>query len=281
MRVSTIPYNFQSSNFEHVNRHIDTMDFGVSTYHIFPKEVKEYGSDDADYSADKRGGVDIDYREGGNVYATEWKDGVKFYRQGTYTAYGAFRVGPELDGDSQVKLKDVTFKNNNNLTSTWLGDVIGLMYRYSASGSYGEVNSARVNKLGLCYIDPNTRKIVTYYCRERIGGIPYGEEPANKEYYYSCAVMLDTGAKNLVISKKLKYVGIVCEHYHKHTTGDHSLTGTIWNVRPIINSSTDSWEKVKNELVVNANSSGRKVLVPHPNTTWSQYSGGEYQIKTY
>ena len=279
MRVSTIPYNFQSGNFEHVNKQIDDINFGPTNLYKFSKSVKHFGDDGTGYESTSKAGEDISVE--GNIYSTSMHGGVQFTRVGTWEATGVFRVGPELDGDNQVMLKDTTLKNNNNLTSTWLGDVIGVMYRYSASGSHGEVNSGRVNKIGLCYIDPSTRKIVTYYCRERISGITYGAEPDNKDYQYSCATMLDTGAKNLVIDRKLKYVGIVCEHFHRHTSGSVTLTGRLWNVRPIINSSKATWVQVKEGLAVNGNSSGRKIVVPHPNTTWSQYSAGEYQILTF
>ena len=94
--------------------------------------------------------------------------------------------------------------------------------------------------------------------------------------------MLNTDAKNDVINRKLKYTGIVVEHHYRHTyTGAHTTMGRLWNLRPIIVNDTRNWNQVRDGFTVNGNASGKKIVVPHDNTTWTEYNSGSFRIKTY
>ncbi len=278
MKVSTVPYNFQSSNFEHVNKHIPNINYTKNTLYKYPKSHKVSGTDGTDYVTTKHAGDDI--LVSGNIYSTEMGSGLFCTREGKFEATGVVRVGPELDGGDQTQLKDVTIKNDTNFTSTWLSGVVGVMYKYSADGSHGTTNSGRVNKIGLCYINPSNRKIVTYYARHMITGLSYGSEPESIGKHYSSAVMLDTSHKNAVINNNYKYIGLILEHFHRHTAGSFTITCRLWNVRPIITYDKSTWDISKDKFTVNANASGRKIILPHPTTSWSKYNSGDYQIHT-
>ena len=279
MKLSALPYNFQSSNFDHVNKHFPSVDYTKTGIYKLGKDLSRTGSDGSVYSSTSRAGEDISVT--GNIYSTSMNGGLVFTRLGTYEATGVCRIGPELDGDNQTALKGTTVKNDSNFTSTWLSGVVGIMYKYSASGTHGTTNSGRVKKLGLCYLNPADGKIMTYDPVHMVTGLVYGEEPEDIDKVYSSAVMLDTNSKNTVINNNYKFIGITLQHFHRHTTGNVTLTGRMWNVRPIINYSTASWDTVKNGLVVNGNASGKKIIMPHPTTTWSQYRSGDYRIYTY
>ena len=279
MRIATIPYNFQTSNFEHINKHTLEMNYSQATLFPYTDQNDYLSTDNFIFTANNRGDGTQIYREG-NIYANEMNDGFRFTRQGTYEAQGVTRIGPELEGNSQFKLKDVTIKNEG-LTGTWLGDVIGLMYKFSTVGSHNRDNCGIIKQIGICYMNPFERKLVTYKAKHLITGLQFWSRPENSAQIYETAVMLDTGAKNEVIDRKLKYVGIVVEHYHRHTTGDHTLTGRIWNLRPIIVHDKRAWNLVRDDFVLNSNASGKKIIVPHNNTTWSEYNSGSFQIKTF
>lgn len=279
MRVSTIPYNFQSSNFEHVNKQYSNISYTKTNIYKFPKDRSRNATDGSSFSSTSRAGDDISV--GGNIYATSHGSGLICTRVGTYEATGVVRIGPELDGSDQTKLDDTVIKNNSNFTSTWLSGVVGIMYKYAAIGSHGEVNSGRVKKIGLCYLNPSNGKIITYNANHMITGLPFGDEPEDNSKVYPSAVMLDTSAKNAVINNNYKYVGLVMRHFHRHTTGNVTLTCRFYNVRPIISYSTDAWNVVKDKLTVNGNASGKKIIVPHPSTTRADYYGGDYRIHTF
>lgn len=279
MRIATIPYNFQTSNFEHINKHCLEMNYSQSRLVPYTDQNDYLSTDNYTFSADNRGDGTQITREG-NIYANEMNDGFRFTRQGTYQAYGVTRIGPELEGNSQFKLKDVIIKNEG-LTGTWLGDVIGLMYKFSTVGSHNRDNCGLIKQIGICYMDPFDRKLITYNAKHLITGLQFWSRPTDSSQIYETAVMLDTGAKNEVIDRKLKYVGIVVEHYHKHSSGNHTLTGRIWNLRPIIVHDKRAWNLVRDDFVLNSNASGKKIIVPHNNTTWSEYNSGSFQIKTF
>lgn len=279
MRISTIPYNLQSSNFDHVNKHYQAMNYTQVNRFKYPDSTSYTSNDNYTYDSDNRGGVSQTNVDG-NIYSQEMGAGLYFTRQGTYQAYGVTRIGPELDGDNQYKLKDVTIKNEG-LTGTWLGDVVGLMYKFSTNGSYNRDNCGLIDKIGICYLNPFDRKIITYTANKLIAGLSWTSRPDDSSKTYESAVMLDTKSKNDVYARKLKYVGIIVRHYYKHATGNHTLTGRIWNLRPIIVHDTRDWNIVKDNFTLNGNASGRKIIVPHNSTTWSEYNSGSYQIKTY
>lgn len=279
MRIATIPYNLQSSNFDHVNKHYPAMNYTQVNKFQYPDSASYSSNDNSDYTSDRRGGgwqTDVD----GNIYSKDMGTGLFFTRVGTYTAHGVTRIGPELDGDNQYKLKDVTIKNEG-LTGTWLGDVVGLMYKFSTNGSYNRDNCGLIEKLGICYLNPSDRKIITYTANKIIAGLSWSSRPDDSSKTYESAVMLDTNSKNDVYNRKLKYIGIVVGHYYKHSSLNHTLTGRIWNLRPIIVHDTRAWNIVRDNFTLNGNASGRKIVVPHNSTTWSEYNSGSYQINTY
>ena len=203
MKVSTVPYNFQSSNFEHVNKHIPNINYTKNNLYKFPKSQTLLGSDGTSYASTSRAGDDISVS--GNIYSTQMGTGVTCTRVGTYEATGVVRVGPELDGNDQTQINEVTIKDNTNFTGVWLSGVVGIMYKYSAAGSHGEINSGRVNNIGLCYMNPSNKKIVTFCAKHIVTGLTYGSEPEDMDKHYSSAVMLDTGPKNTVIENNFKY----------------------------------------------------------------------------
>lgn len=279
MKVSTIPYNFQSSNFDHVNKFYNNFNYTKNNLYKFPKDRTRAGTDGTVYVATNRAGSDIGVD--GNIYSTDMNTGLTCTRLGSYEATGSVRVGPELEGNEQTMLKDIKIKDDTNLTSTWLSGVVGIMYKYSATGSHNDTNSGRVNNIGLCYLNPSNKKIVTYCAKHLITGLPYGSQPDDKDKIYSSAVMLDTGPKNTVIENNYKYIGLVLEHFHRHVSAPNiTITCRFWNVRPIISYDKSAWNVTKDKLTVNGNASGKKIILPHPNTTWSKYDSGDYQIHT-
>jgi len=279
MRIATIPYNFQSSNFEHVNKHFHEMDYTQSKLFPYTDQGDYLSTDNITYSADSDGDGDKIGRSG-NIYAEEMDDGFTFTRLGNKQADGVTRIGPELEGDNQFLLKDVSIKNEG-LTGTWLSDVIGLMYKFSTRGSYNRDNCGLIRRIGICYLDTYQRKLVTYTAKHLVTGLQFASRPDDSSKIYDTAVVLDTSAKNEVIDKQLKFTGIVVQHYHKHSTGTHTLTGRIWNLRPIVVHDKRDWNLVRDDFVLNANASGKKIIVPHNNTAWSDYNSGSYQIKTF
>lgn len=258
MRVSAIPYNFQSTNFEHVDKHYPNINYTQNEFYKFQKSHSMTGSDGKTYSSTDRAGEDIEVK--GNIYSTDINTGLECIRVGTYEATGVVRIGPPLDGGDQTALKDVTIRNDQKFTSTWLSGVIGVMYKYSPQGSHGTVNSGRVNKIGLCYVNPANRKIVTYSAQHVVSGLPYGTEPEYDDKHYRSAAVLDTDGKNDVINGNFKYVGLVLEHFHRHTTGKVTLTCKFWHVRPIISYDKSAWNVTKDKFTVNGNASGKKIL---------------------
>lgn len=279
MRVATIPSNFQTSNFEHINKHYHAMNYTPINIYQYGDSKSYTSSDNTTFRSDSRGGDwQIDVK--GNIYSTEFDKRFMFTRQGTYQAYGVTRIGPELEGNDQNILKDVKFKEQG-LTGTWLGDVIGLMYNFSSAGSHNRDNCGLIEKIGICYLNPFDGKIITYTAEKVVAGLSFASRPDDSQGTYESAVMLDTNEKNDVIERQLKYVGIVVNHYHKHSSSDHTLTGAIWNLRPIITNDLRSWDKVRDGFTLNGNASGKKIVVPHNSTTWSEYKSGSFQIKTF
>ena len=115
MKVSAIPYNFQSSSFDHVNKHYPNVSYTKTEIHKLGKDLSRAGSDGSVYSSTSRAGGDIGVS--GNIYSTSMGDGLVFTRLGTYEATGVCRIGPELDGNDQTLLKGTTVKNDSNFTS--------------------------------------------------------------------------------------------------------------------------------------------------------------------
>lgn len=278
MRIATIPSNFQTSNFDHINKHYVTMNYTPVNMYAYDDELSYTSSDNVSYGSDKRGGA-WQTSVSGDIYTTDFEKRFTWFRQGTYEAYGVTRIGPELEGGDQNILKDVKFKEEG-LTGTWLGDVIGLMYKFSSAGSHNRDNCGLIERIGICYLNPFDSKIITYTAKHVVAGLGFASRPDDSQGTYECAVMLDTNQKNDVIDRKLKYVGIVINHYYKHSSLDHSLQGSIWNLRPIITHDTRTWDKVKDGFTLNGNASGNKIIVPHNSTTWDEFKSGSFQIKT-
>lgn len=279
MRIATIPYNFQSSNFEHVNKHFHQMDYTQSKLFPYTDQENYLSTDNTTFSSSEWG-VGDNISRNGNIYAQEMEAGFVFTRAGNREADGVTRIGPELEGDNQFKLKDVSFKNEG-LTGTWLSDVIGLMYKFSTRGSHNRDNCGLIRRIGICYLDTYQRKLVTYTAKHLVTGLQFASRPDDSSKIYDTAVVIDTGPKNEVIDKQLKFAGIVVQHQHRHSAGGNTLTGRIWNLRPIVVNDKRDWNLVRDDFVLNANASGKKIIVPHNNTSWSDYNSGSYQIKTF